>query len=309
MAALAWIETDLATGVIVVTGEPCPPATAARWSAGHRVVHVYAPAVTGPAACADSAVGDDPSTLGLPIAGARLEVLDSHQRRVRPSAPGELYVSGVRTGDIVRARADGCLDLIGRTGRLLRRRGFRVAPVEIERAASRVTGVAAAAVFDIPEADRPALGLAVVPAGRDPRELESAIRSTLEQTLPDYLVPTHVIAVDRIPITVAGLRHDAALAVLCIGSADAAPTAEPPSTPHEQLVAAIWQEVLRRPVLSVDDNFFDLGGHSLLATKVLLAIHKKTGVKMPIRQLFTLRTVRALAAELEASASSSGGPA
>jgi acyl carrier protein len=115
--------------------------------------------------------------------------------------------------------------------------------------------------------------------------------------------------VDRIPITVAGLRHDAALAVLCIGSADAAPTAEPPSTPHEQLVAAIWQEVLRRPVLSVDDNFFDLGGHSLLATKVLLAIRKKTGVKMPIRQLFTLRTVRALAAELEASASSSGGPA
>ncbi|MGW0778602.1 amino acid adenylation domain-containing protein [Streptomyces sp. NPDC002835] len=314
---------------VVVAGEASAPALVERWSRGRRFVNAYGPTETTICATwADSEAGDDPVTIGRPLPNYRVRVLDRYLRPVPAGTPGELFIAGegvargyrnlpgqtasrflpdplgdggrmYRTGDRVRLRPDGMLEFVGRADQQIKVRGFRVEPAGIERAASAVAGVRSAAVFTVPGPVAPALGLAVVPEDTAGEKLETEVRAALEAALPDFMVPSYVVRVDRLPLTATGKVDEAALVVLCEENADRDRAGEAPSTPSGQLVAKAWSTVLKKPVDSVEDNFFELGGHSLVATQVVSMLRKETGLRLPMRLLFAHPTVGALAAELD----------
>ncbi len=141
-----------------------------------------------------------------------------------------------------------------------------------------------------PTADRPAGGGEA--AGTDLRQL-------LRARLPEYLVPTAFVWLDEIPLTRNG-KVDFAALPLPEASAPAREAA-PPRTPHEEVLAGIWAEVLALDRVGVNESFFELGGHSLLATQLMSRVRAAFQVDLPLRVLFEEPTVEGLAARVESA--------
>ncbi|MEU7484722.1 amino acid adenylation domain-containing protein [Streptomyces sp. NPDC042319] len=314
---------------VIVAGEACPKALVDGWSGGRRFINAYGPTETTICATwADSQAGDDPVTIGRPLPNYRIRVLDRYLQPVPAGTPGELFIAGegvgrgyrnlpgqtaarflpdpygggrmYRTGDLVRVRADRTVEFVGRADQQIKVRGFRVEPAGIERRAAAVPGVRSAAVFTVPDPLAPTLGLALVPDETAGDDLQAQVRTVLKAELPDFMVPTHLVRVDRLPLTPTGKVDETALAQLVEESTDdEAESGAAPATPSERLVADIWSKVLERPVRTVDDNFFELGGHSLVATQMVSLLRKETGLRLRMRLLYAQPTVGALATELD----------
>ncbi|MBT2481656.1 non-ribosomal peptide synthetase [Streptomyces sp. ISL-94] len=318
-------EADLR--VVVSAGEACAPDLAARWASGRRFINAYGPTETTICATwADTDAGDDPSTIGRPLPNYRVQVLDERLRPVAPGKVGELFISGAgvgrgylnrpgltaarfspdpsgdgermyRTGDLVRSRPDGALEYVGRADSQLKIRGFRVEPGEVESAARALPDVRTAVAFPASVASGSVLALAVVPEAGRVLEPE-AVLDALRVELPEHLVPSRILRLDRIPQTVAGKADVTQLARL-VQEADQTTPASGLDTPTQELVAEVWAAALEVPVESADADFFELGGHSLIATRVVAMLRVRLGVRLTMRQLFASRTVRALAAEID----------
>ncbi|GGY40484.1 hypothetical protein GCM10010363_21540 [Streptomyces omiyaensis] len=279
---------------------------------------------------ADSAT----STVGVPIRNTRAHVLDAMLRPVPPGTPGELYIAGTglargyhdrpgltaerfvadpfgepgermyRTGDLVRQRPDGLLDFLGRTDDQVKIRGYRVELGEIAGALSAHPAVAhAAVVVDESTGVKRLAGYVVPESGGDAREeLHQRLRDHLKAALPDYMVPSALVTVTTLPLTVNGK-----LDVRALPAPDFAGTAvsRPPRTPREETLCGLFAEVLGLPEGSVgiDGDFFELGGHSLLATRLVSRARTALDAELAIRDLFEAPTV----AELVERADRSGG--
>jgi amino acid adenylation domain-containing protein len=315
--------------VLVVAGEPCPPALMQRFSGRHRVLNVYGPTeATIAATWADSAAGDDVRTIGRAIPGYSAHVLDADGRE---APEGELYIGGpgvalgyrnlpeltetkfvpnpfgegrlYRTGDHVRQRADGQLEFLGRMDDQVKIRAFRVELGEVERTAVGATEVRAAAAFVLKSGD--ALGLAVVPESDvDPVACVEAALGRCQHLLPDFMVPVVVEPMTELPTTPHGKADRAALAEL-VATARAS-VGRPPSTDRERQVCEVWSSVLPRPVYDVDANFFAAGGHSLLASRAVVALRKVTGLRLSIKDLLSHPTPAELARTLDRLAEAAG---
>ncbi|WTG79236.1 amino acid adenylation domain-containing protein [Streptomyces sp. NBC_01563] len=307
---------------LVVGGEACSAELVAHWSPGRRMVNAYGPTeATACVAMAGPLEGGRPP-IGRPVPNARLYVLDAGLRVLPVGVAGELYVSGAglargylgrrgltaerfvadpygepgtrmyRTGDLVRWRADGQLDYIGRADDQVKIRGFRIELGEIETALSAHPGIAQATA--IVRTDQPGekrlVGYAVPTEGTtlDPTD----IRRTLADTLPEYMIPSAVVVLDRLPLTSNGKLDRKALPTPDFA---AAVDGRAPRTPREELLCDLFAEVLGLPHVGIDDNFFDLGGHSLLATRLISRIRTALRAEIPLRTLFDAPTVAALA--------------
>jgi hypothetical protein len=246
-------------------------------------------------------------------------VTDPHGRPVPPGVPGELRIGGAgvahgylgrpgrtaeafepdphgppgarryRTGDRVRWRTDGQLEFLGRLDDQVKVRGYRIEPGEVAAALLALPGVGQAAAV----ARGDALFGYVVPAGLDP----AALRRALAETLPAHLVPTAIVPLDALPLTVNGKLDRAALPDPEVRSVTGWVA---PRTDAEDLVAGVWADVLGVEKVGAFDDFFDLGGHSLLATRMVARIRAAVDLTVPIRTLFTHRTVAGFAAAVEA---------
>ncbi|MFD7598300.1 amino acid adenylation domain-containing protein, partial [Kitasatospora sp. NPDC059812] len=321
-SALAAVDsTDVTAGTLVVAGEACPPELVARWAPGRRMVNAYGPTETTVCATmsAPLAAGTGVPPIGRAVAGFRVYVLDERLRLVPPGVAGELYVAGpglargylnrpgltagrfvacpfeaggrmYRTGDVVRRRADGELEYVGRADQQVKVRGFRVELGEIEAALAEHPGVAQAAV--LADGDR-LVGYVAPRPGADARPAELA--SYLRERLPDYLVPAVFTVLDVLPLTPNGKLDRAALPAPDLGSAE---VGREPRTPQEQILCELFAEVLGRAQVGVDDDFFDLGGHSLLATRLVSRVRSALGAEVGLRALFEAPTVAGLAARL-----------
>ncbi|CAM3822126.1 non-ribosomal peptide synthetase [Kibdelosporangium persicum] len=328
---LATLKAPLpTTKVLVVAGEACPPAMARRWQAGRRLLNVYGPSETTIAATwADTAAGDDPTTIGRPMPGYRGYVLDERLEPVAADEIGELYVSGpavargyrnrpgltasrflpdpfatgsrmYRTGDLVRLDEHGRLHFLGRADNQVKLRGFRVELGEVERVAAQVAGVAATACFVATAGD--VLGLAFVAlAGHDPAVVAKAIRARCAELLPDFMCPATVDEVPALPTAHTGKVDRTALArALAYSDSGRSPgDGRPPSTAREHQVCEVWANHLGRPVTDVDGNFFELGGHSLLAARAVAELRRRTGLPVSARHLLSNPTAADLAGELD----------
>jgi amino acid adenylation domain-containing protein len=318
--------------LVILGGEAVQPDLRERWqrSTGHgiRLVNSYGPTEATIVATA-AFLGDETRTesqwepIGRSLPNIRTYVLDRNGRPVPLGVTGELSIGGAglarayrhrpeltagkfvpdpfsgrpgarlyRTGDLVRCGRDGRLQFLGRTDRQVKLRGFRIELGEIEAALISHPAVheAAVVVHAGRTGDRSLVGYAVCEPGRaaDPAELKAHLR----QRLPDYMVPSVLVPLDKLPRSLAGKVDRAALPPP--SSAGEAVMAQPRS-PLEEVLAEIWAAVLDRDQVGVRDRFFDLGGHSLLATKLISRVREALAVEVPLRVLFEKPTVAELA--------------
>ena len=193
-----------------------------------------------------------------------------------------------RTGDRVRWRSDGLLEFLGRRDGQVKIRGFRVEPQEIEHALMTLPEVSRAAVVASGDgADRRLVGYVVLAGGA--AITPSEIQNRLRDRLPDYMVPSHVMAIDALPLRANGKVDQARLPEWLVSSADSRAAA--PRSETEARLADIWCAVLGRSTIGSTDNFFDLGGHSLTAARMLARVDRHFGRRLPLVAVFEAPTI------------------
>ncbi|MFJ8743802.1 amino acid adenylation domain-containing protein [Embleya sp. NPDC127516] len=314
-------------------GDVVSPAAAARIRQacpGTLVVHVYGPTETttfathhrlGPVVATDR-----PLPLGRPMPGMHAWVLGAALDPLPPGVTGELYLAGsgvargylnrpaltaerfvacpfgapgermYRTGDLARWRADGTgLEFCGRGDQQIKIRGFRIELGEIEAVLTTHPGVAQA-VVTAPEdrhGDKRLTAHLVPTRGESPTVPQ--LRAYMGGHLPEYMVPSAFVFLDAMPLTPNGKPDRTALSAPEHRPNAKDDTRTAPRTPHEQVIAELFAEILDLPAVGTDDSFFDLGGHSLLATRLISRIRAVLGVDIALGTLFETPTPAGLA--------------
>ncbi|QMS92432.1 NcpA [Nostoc edaphicum CCNP1411] len=220
----------------------------------------------------------------------------------RASAGGRGQEAGgsrlYKTGDLARYLPDGNIEYLGRIDNQVKIRGFRIELGEIEATLSQHPHVQASCVIareDTP-GDKRLVGY-IVPQPQVTLTI-SELRSNLKKKLPDYMVPSAIVILESLPLTPNGKIDRRAL-----------PAPEPssellekyvaPRSPIEEILALIWQQVLKVELVGRHDNFFELGGHSLLATQLISRVRSSLKVELPLRSLFAAPTIAELSHNIQ----------
>jgi len=322
---------------VIVAGEACPPALVAQHAAqlpAVALVNEYGPTegtVWSSAGTLTAAPSSRVVSIGRPIGNVRLHLLDRNdfdRGPVPAGVHGELWIGGAslargylgrpdltaerflpdpfseapgarmyRTGDRVRWLPDGSLDFLGRLDHQVKVRGFRIELGEIEAALLALPGVDQAVVV---ARDQRLVAYVVGDAAA------GDLRQVLRERLPDYMVPAAFVALAALPLNANGKVDRKAL--LSPGAAPEEPGAASgyvaPRTREEEILAAVWAQVLRLPRVGVEDNFFELGGDSILSVQIV-ARARQAGLLFTVRQIFEHQTVAALARHARAAETSS----
>jgi len=215
-----------------------------------------------------------------------------------PSGASRLY----RTGDLARYRADGTIEFLGRKDRQVKVRGFRVEPAEIEAALLQHPAVRECVV--VPQEDAAGTKtLAAYFVRKSPSVGANELQLFLQERLPDYMVPTYFVALEKLPLSRNGKVDRAKLpSVLSLESRPSVSQDAP--SPLEQQLRELWEEILKVRPIGVNDQFFALGGHSLLAVKLVALVEKRFGKKLKVADIFENPTVERLAAVLQGNTKS-----
>jgi acyl carrier protein len=328
-SAAAVLSTEgLESAALVIGAEPCPPEMVDRWAPGRLMVNVYGPTETTmwASASAPLVAGSGAPSIGAPVAGAAFFVLDEWLRPVPAGVVGELYLAGrgvgvgywrrtaltaarfmacpfgapgtrmYRTGDLVCWGRDGQLRYLGRADEQVKVRGYRIELGEVRSALSALDGVEQAVV--VAREDRPGDKRLVgyITGTADPVEA----RSALIRRLPAYMVPAAVVGMAALPVTVNGKLDTRALPAP--DYQDGA-RYRAPSGAVEEILTAIYAQLLGVERVGVDDSFFDLGGDSLSTMRLIAAINAALDADLPVRTIFEAPTVAQLAPRIGEGAS------
>nr|WP_276599757.1 non-ribosomal peptide synthase/polyketide synthase [Nannocystis sp. SCPEA4] len=314
---------------ITLAGDKTPPSLVAQWAEGRRVLNSYGPTEFSIFA---AQAWFDPSrperfSIGRPVHGVRLYLLDAAKRQVPIGMPGEIHLAGVGlargylhrpamtaerfvpdpfakepgarmycTGDLARWNEDGELEFLGRVDHQVKIRGFRVELGEVEAALSSHAAVASCVVVareDTPGSPR----LVAYVVARDSALAATVLREHLRSDLPDYMLPSAFVFLDALPLSANG-KVDRKALPSPEATRGADETFMAPRTEVERALVAIWEELLEVRPIGIDDDFFALGGHSLLAVRVASAVKTRLGLGLTLATLLQRPTVAALAALL-----------
>ncbi len=269
--------------------------------------------------------GDDDTKppIGRPIANTQAYILDRAMQPVPLGAAGELHIGGVqlargylarpgltaekfvpnpfgkgrlyKTGDLARSLPDGAIEYVGRIDQQVKIRGFRIELGEIEAVLAQHPAVREAVVVVREHAFSDKRLLAYV-AGELSELDNTVLRDFLKEKLPDFMVPSNIMALEELPLNANGKVDRRAL------PEPIAPqnkkVSVPPRDPLETQLVAIWEKVMRIQPIGVTDDFFELGGHSLMATRIFSEIKTMLEKNLPLATLFQVPTIEKLAAAL-----------
>jgi amino acid adenylation domain-containing protein len=318
----------------VIGGENLLAETVRPWrdhAPSTRLFNEYGPTETVVGCCVHEVQTADPRSgsvsIGRPIANTQLYVLDENMCPVPPGIAGELFIGGAgvglgylnraeltaerfledpfsgisgarlyKSGDLARYRTDGTLEYLGRADDQVKIRGYRIELGEIEATLAAAPNVQACAV--LAREDEPGnkrlVGYLVSRNGAAPDTDE--LRAFLETELPEYMVPTQFVVMDKLPLTQNGKVDRKALPAPSKASAGAG---GPPQTETEKAVAAIWSELLRMEGIGIHDDFFDLGGQSITAVGLVARLRTSFDVNIELAILFERPTIAGLSEAID----------
>jgi novobiocin biosynthesis protein NovH len=313
---------DLRT--LVVAGEACPPGLVGRWAPRLRLINAYGPTeCTVCVTMTEPLSATDEVTIGRPLPGASVYVLDDELRPVPDGEKGELYVCGAglargylgragltaqrfvanpfsvagsrmyRTGDLASRRADGTLLFHGRLDDQVKLRGFRIELGEVEAVLSKHPEVAqAVAAVRADDAAVQQLVAYIVPAN-GVRQSSAELREHMARYLLDHMVPALYITLEAFPLTPNGKIDRAALPAPAV---DARPAGRQPRTLAEKALSAIFSDLfgLTEVDVDVESHFFELGGNSILAIEFITRA-QEAGLELTPRAVIENPTIEALA--------------
>ncbi|WP_456301833.1 amino acid adenylation domain-containing protein, partial [Rhodococcus qingshengii] len=340
-AALASVDPSGldALRVVVVGGEASSRSLVAKWAVplpdgGVRgFFNAYGPTESTVASnISDALTAFDRMNIGGPIRGMAARILDGRLQPVPVGVAGELYVSGVqvargylgqpaltagrfvadpfgapgerlyRTGDVVRWIDGGAVEYVGRSDFQVKIRGFRIELGEIEAALSShedvhfVVTVAREGISGI-------LSLVSYVELVDGAAFDaSSLAVYAGKVLPTHMVPAVFMQIFEVPLTPSGKLNVSALPEPIFEVREF----RAPTTPVEEIVAQVIADVLGVERVGLDDDFFELGGNSLVATQVTSRLGRALDTTVPVRTLFDVSTVEALAAHIESHVGSGG---
>ncbi|WP_275359790.1 non-ribosomal peptide synthetase [Xenorhabdus bovienii] len=271
---------------------------------------------------------DGDRAIGKGIDNTRLYVLDGEGNLSPMGATGELYIGGAglargywnrpeltaerfvanpfataedqargytrlyKTGDWVRWRPDGNLEYRGRNDFQVKIRGYRIELGEIESVLASHPQVKQAVVIDREHEGHKALAAYLVTDGELP---DDTLMAHLSARLPDYMVPASFTRIETVPLTLNGKLDCRALPAPVWVSRDGYMA---PRDALETQLCAVWQDVLGLERVGIKDNFFRIGGNSLIAIKLTAAIRRVLAVEVPLAQVFELKTIAGLVAQM-----------
>ena len=259
--------------------------------------------------------------IGLPIANTQIYILNRDLQPVPIGVPGELYIGGVglargylnrpeltkekfienpfnkgtrlyKTGDLARYRADAAIEYLGRIDHQVKIRGFRIELGEIESVLSQHPAVREAVVVVKEISQRQQL-VAYIVGDRNYQWSREEGKNYLQNLLPEYMLPSIFVTLDRLPLLPNGKVNRRALPLPETESRSTV-AHQAPSSQIEQKIAAIWQEVLHLEKVGLNDNFFDLGGHSLLLLEVNQKLRKSLQRDLSVVEMFQHPTIASL---------------
>ncbi|WP_434085294.1 amino acid adenylation domain-containing protein [Mycolicibacterium goodii] len=319
-SAVAALEPQgLDSVALLLGGEACPAEVVDQWAPGRVMINAYGPteATVYASMSAPLTAGSGAAPIGAPVPTTALFVLDEWLRPVPTGVVGELYVAGrgvgvgyigrtgltasrflacpfgtpgarmYRTGDLVRWGANGQLHYLGRADNQVKIRGYRVELGEIQTALAALEGVGQAVVIAREDRAGDKRLVGYVTGTADPIDA----RAQLAQQLPSYMVPSAVVVLDALPLTVSNKLDTRALPAPEYQAADHYVA---PADAVEAVLAGIYAQVLGLERVGVDESFFDLGGDSILSMQVV-AQARAAGLTCRPRDIFVEQTVARLA--------------
>ena len=321
--------------VINSGGDVLPPGSLKvreSWSSpGLRFVNTYGPTE----ATITATMYDIPEgltgpyvSIGRPLPHRTVYVLDKEMQPTPIGVPGELHIGGAclargylnrpeltaekfisdpfssrpgarlyKTGDLVRYRPDGNLEFLGRLDHQVKIRGFRIELGEIEevlRSHSNVTEAVVIRREDLPGLEQ----LVAYVVGKKAAEgMQKELRVFMLKSLPEYMIPSVFVFLDKIPLT-PNRKIDRNALPHPESKVEENTSYEPPKDTIEKQLVEIWEEVLGVHPIGIHDNFFELGGHSLLAMKLLLQIQKKINGSIVLSDIYQALTIEGFAGKL-----------
>ncbi|MGJ1508954.1 amino acid adenylation domain-containing protein, partial [Sphingobacterium siyangense] len=235
---------------------------------------------------------------GLAVGYLNLPNLTNERFISNPYCEGQLMY---RTGDLGRWMVDGNIDYLGRIDEQLKIRGYRIEPGEVETVLMQYDGITSAVV--IPRESTPGdINLAACLVTSSDINLD-ALRDYLYQYLPQYMVPTHYMYIDSVPLTPNGKVDRKALLSMTHSDIHSDMPTIPPEGQLESLLASAWADILNIDIALIgrNSNFFDLGGHSLRAVRLSLEISKKMLKRFDLRDVFACPILHEMAYAIEIS--------
>ncbi|MHC0062934.1 amino acid adenylation domain-containing protein [Nostoc sp. UIC 10890] len=311
---------------VIVGGEACTAELVTHWGKKRRFFNCYGPTESTVIASIFSceANGKKPS-IGQPLSNIRIYILDTHDQPLPVGIPGELCIAGVglargylnrpdlttekfievelfgkteriyKTGDLARWNSDGNLEYLGRIDEQIKLRGFRIELGEIESLLLQNYLVKEAVVILYETDNNPRL-VAYITAKEKSSNLASQLKDYLKIRLPNYMIPSQIMVLDKLPLSPNGKLDRRALPTPNTATST---DFQMPVTPTEELLANLWQSLLKAKSVGRQDNFFELGGHSLLATQLVTRIRDTFGVEVPVRKVFEQSVLSDLATEID----------
>lgn len=270
--------------------------------------------------------------IGRPIANSQIYLLDSQLQPVPIGVPGELYIGGIgiahgylhrpdltdtrfipnpfensklyKTGDLARYLPDGNIEYLSRIDHQVKIRGYRIELGEIEALLAQHPSIKTSVVIDredVPNQKRLVAYLVQNQQYENDSQLALELRHFLKQKLPEYMIPTAFVCLEKFPLTPSGKLDRKALPA----PAQSRPIVEvaliTPRTLTEEKMLNIWTKILGIDRVGIQDNFFELGGNSLLAAQLMIYVRETFQVQIPVRCVFEQQTIEGLSQILDKS--------